>query len=187
MKAGQLVGLGMVRLRPDGRHVVVFERPVRHSVERVWSAISAPEERAVWAPGIRFDPAPDARFDIWFGDECEGPSHVSGHLSNFRPPRSIALGSISMELARPDGRVGGSLARTAGLRAPVGCVIHFSDVLWFDNKRTKVDFANAVLAGWHRFLDTLEIWLNEGRPALDLQEPDYAKVHVEGRDSLGNL
>jgi len=66
-------------------------------------------------------------------------------------------------------------------------VVHFSDVLWFDNKRTKVEFANAVLAGWHRFLDTLEIWLNEGRPALDLPEPDYAKVVVEGRDSLGGL
>ncbi|MYE22781.1 MAG: hypothetical protein F4Y01_02375 [Gammaproteobacteria bacterium] len=183
----QSIGRGIVRRRPDGYHIVAFERPVHHSVERVWSAITAPEERAVWAPGIRFDPAPDARFDIWFGDECEGPSHVSGHLSNFHPPRSIALGSISIELARPDGRVGSSLARTAGLRAPVGCVIHFSDVLWFDNKRTKVDFANAVLAGWHRFLDTLEIWLNEGRPALDLPEPDYARAFVEGRDSLGSL
>ena len=125
----------------------------------------------MWAPGIRFDPAPDARFDIWFCDECEGPSHASGHLSNYHPPRSIALGSIAIELAPTS----------------EGCVIHFSDVLWFDNKRTKVEFANAVLGGWHRFLDTLEIWLNEGRPALGLAEPDYAMAFVEGRDSLGSL
>lgn len=171
VKAGQSTGLGTVRRRPDGHHIVAFERPVHHSVERVWAAVTAPEERAVWAPGLRFDPVPDARFDIWFGDDCEGPSHVTGHLSNFRPPRSIALGSIAIELAP----------------APSGCVIQFSDVLWFDNKRTKVDFANAVLAGWHRFLDTLEIWLNEGRPALDLPEPDYARAFVEGRDSLGSL
>ena len=168
---GQPGGFGTVRLRADGHHIVAFERPVQHSVERVWSAVTSPEERAVWAPGIRFDPAPDARFDIWFSDECEGPSHVSGHLSNYCPPRTIALGSISIELAP----------------TRAGCVIHFSDVLWFDDKRTRVDFANAVLAGWHRFLDTLQIWLDERRPALDLPEPDYARLVVDGRDALGSL
>ena len=158
----------MVRRRADGHHVVAFERSVQHSVERVWRAIIEPAERAVWAPGLRFDPAPEARFDIWFGDECEGPSHVSGQLSNYRPPHSVALGSISIELAS----------------APGGSVVHFSDVLWFDGKRTSIDFANAVLAGWHRFLDTLEIWLDDGRAAPDLQEPDYAKVAVAGRELL---
>ena len=166
--AGQSGEFGMVRRRADGHHVVAFERSVQHSVERVWRAITEPAERAVWAPGLRFDPAPEARFDIWFGDECEGPSHVSGQLSNYRPPHSVALGSISIELAS----------------APGGSVVHFSDVLWFDGKRTSIDFANAVLAGWHRFLDTLEIWLDEGRAAPDLQEPDYAKVAVAGRELL---
>ena len=166
--ARQSGGFGTVRRRADGHHVVAFERSVQHSVERVWRAITEPAERAVWAPGLRFDPAPDARFDIWFGDECEGPSHVSGQLSNYRPPHSVALGSISIELAS----------------APGGSVVHFSDVLWFDGKRTSIDFANAVLAGWHRFLDTLEIWLDDGRAAPDLQEPDYAKVAVAGRELL---
>ena len=160
-------GFGSVR-RSGCRHLVAFERLTEHSVERVWRAITAPEERAVWAPGIRFDPAPGASFDIWFGGDCEGPSHVSGHLSNYCPPRTIALGSISIELTP----------------VPTGCAIHFSDVLWFDGKRTKVEFANSVLAGWHRFLDTLAIWLDEGRPALDLPEPDYADVAVPGRDGL---
>ena len=63
-------------------------------------------------------------------------------------------------------------------------MLEFSDVLWFDGKRSNVDFANAVLAGWHRFLDTLEIWLDEGVAALDLKEPDYAAVDVRGRDAL---
>ena len=167
-RAGRPAGFGTVRRRADGRHIVAFERSVQHSVERVWRAITEPAERAVWAPGLRFDPAPEARFDIWFGDECEGPPHVSGQLSNYRPPHSVALGSISIELAS----------------APGGSVVHFSDVLWFDGKRTSIDFANAVLAGWHRFLDTLEIWLDDGRAAPDLQEPDYAKVAVAGRELL---
>lgn len=159
---------GIVQLREDGRHIVVFERTVKHPRSRVWEAIAAPGERAVWAPGIHFEPHPDAPFDIWFGDECEGTAHVSGQLGAFDPPKAIQLGSIRFDLEA----VGS------------GCVVTFSDVLWFDGERPKVDFANAVLAGWHRFLDTLEIWLDEGRPALDLSEPDYAKVFVEGRDSL---
>ncbi|MDE0660445.1 MAG: hypothetical protein F4029_01085 [Gammaproteobacteria bacterium] len=65
-----------------------------------------------------------------------------------------------------------------------GCLLEFSDVLWFDDSRSRFHFANAVLAGWHRFLDTLEIWLDEGVSALDLPEPDYSAVDVPGRDSL---
>ena len=96
------------------------------------------------------------------------PGPRSGRLAQFEPPTAIQLGSIRLELQAVDD----------------GCQITFSDVLWFDDKRAKTDFANAVLAGWHRFLDTLEIWLDERRPALDIQEPDYAKVHVDGRDAL---
>jgi uncharacterized protein YndB with AHSA1/START domain len=159
---------GEVRRREDGQTIVYYERPLRHSIGRVWAAVTAPEQRAVWAPGLRFEPQPDARFDIWFGDECEGPAHVSGTLSAFEPPTAVEIGSIRIELVD---------------QAP-GCLLIFSDVLWFDGKRTRVDFANAVLAGWHRFLDTLEIWLDEGVAALDLVEPDYAAVDVPGRDDL---
>ena len=52
---------------------------------------------------------------------------------------------------------------------------------WFDDKRTKTAFANAVLGGWHQFLDRWEIWLDEGRADLRLKEPDYAGIDVPGR------
>ncbi len=159
---------GEVLTRADGHVIVRFERPLRHAVSRVWGAITEPAQRAVWVPGLRFEPSPEAPFDIWFGDECEGPAHVSGRLSAFDPPTTIEIGSIRMELAA-EGE---------------GCLLVFSDVLWFDEKRTRAAFANAVLAGWHRFLDTLEIWLDEGVSALDLPEPDYAAVDVPGRDGL---
>lgn len=161
-------GYGEVRRRGDGHVIVRFERPLRHPIGRVWAAVTEPAQRAVWAPGLRFEPQPGAPFDIWFGDECEGPAHVSGKLAAFEPPTAIEIGSIRMELAA----------------AGEGCRLVFSDVLWFDEKRTRADFANAVLAGWHRFLDMLEIWLDEGVSALDLPEPDYAAVDVPGRDGL---
>lgn len=159
---------GTVHSGDDGHTRVIFSRSLSHSVDRVWAAIVEPTERAVWVPGIRFEPERNARFDIWFGDACEGPSHVSGELDPFEPPTRLGLGSMRFKLEA----------------APQGCELTFSDVLWFDDKRSNVDFANAVLAGWHRFLDTLEIWLDEGVSALDLEEPDYSVVDVPGRDVL---
>ena len=146
----------------------VFRRRLGHAPARVWSAITDPVERAVWVPGIHFEPVPDSGFDIWFGDACEGPAHVSGRVEIFDPPRRLRLGSMQFALTPIDG----------------GCLLEFTDLLWFDDARSRVDFANAVLAGWHRFLDTLEIWLDEGMAALDLPEPDYSAIEVPGRDSL---
>jgi len=159
---------GSLRQRQDGNVVVQFERRLAHPVQRVWDAIAEPEQRAVWCPGIRFEPAPGARFDIWFGD-CDGEPHVFGQLAEFNPPHSIALGSIRAEL-RPDG--------------DDGCVLAFSDVLWFDDRRTRRDFANAVLAGWHQFLDRWQLWLDEERAAPLLAEPNYADIDVPGRERL---
>ena len=157
---------GIVRRDDDGRHRVVFERLIRHRIVRVWAAIAEPEQRAVWCPGIRFEPMPGARYNIWFGDECEGPSHVSGTLGTFEPPRRLSLGSIDIQLTPADDD---------------SCVLRFADVLWFDDKRTRTAFANAVLGGWHQFLDRWEIWLDKGRADLRLKEPDYGRIDVPGR------
>ncbi|MDE0421384.1 MAG: hypothetical protein OXK76_10945 [Gammaproteobacteria bacterium] len=159
---------GEVRRHGERQLAVVFRRRLGHAPARVWSAIAEPVERAVWVPGIRFEPAVDVRFDIWFGDACDGPAHVSGRIEVFEPPTRLQLGSMQFALAPDDG----------------GCLLEFTDLLWFDGTRSRVDFANAVLAGWHRFLDTLEIFLDEGVAALDLPEPDYAAIDVPGRDSL---
>jgi len=147
---------------------VVFHRRLGRAPARVWAAIAEPAERATWVPGIQFEPVPNGRFDIWFDDACEGPAHLSGRLAAFEPPRLLELGTVRFELT-PTGE---------------GCLLEFSDVLSFDESRSRFDFANAVLAGWHRFLDTLEIWLDEGVSALDLPEPDYSTVDVPGRDAL---
>ena len=169
MTAPSSADYGVVEKRADGHDYVVFKRRLPYPVDDVWRAISEPEQRAVWVPGIRFDPVPDAPFDIWFGDECDGPAHVSGRLEDFDPPRTLRLGSIRFELAA-DGADGN------------GCRLTFTDVLWYDGKRTKRAFANAVLGGWHQFLDRLSIWLAEGRAALRLAEPNYEKIDVPGRE-----
>lgn len=156
---------GKVEKRADGCAYVVVERRLPYSVDDVWRAIAEPAQRAVWVPGIRFDPV----FDIWFGDQCDGPAHVSGRLGDFDPPRTLRLGSIRFELAA-DGADDSE------------CRLTFTDVLWYGGKRTKTEFANAVLGGWHQFLDRRAIWLAEGRAELRLAEPDSAEIDVAGRE-----
>ena len=158
---------GKVGTAPDGRRGVLFERLLAHPVAAVWAAIADANRLGVWSPGIRFEPRPNGRFNIWFGDECEGPAHVEGTVAAFEPQRLLQLGTIRFELAPMPAEGGGE-----------HCRLKFSDVLFYDDKRTKTAFENAVLAGWHQFLDRLAIYLAEGRAALDLPEPDYADVNV---------
>ena len=87
-------------------------------------------------------------------------------LGAFEPPRRLSLGSIDIQLTPADDD---------------SCVLRFADVLWFDDKRNRTAFANAVLGGWHQFLDRWEIWLAEGRADLRLKEPDYGRIEVPGR------
>ena len=157
---------GSVRNLPDGRPGVLFERLLAHAAADVWSAIADAERRAVWVPGIRFEPRANGRFEIWFGDSCEGPAHLDGTVAAFEPERLLQLGTIRFELT-PVPAAGGE-----------GCLLRFSDVLAYDGKRSKRAFENAVLGGWHQFLDRLEIYLAEGRSAFDLPEPNYAVVDL---------
>ena len=158
---------GIVSTAPDGRPGVLFERLLEHPVATVWAAIADAKRLAVWSPGIRFEPRPNGRFNIWFGDECEGPAHVAGTVAAFERQRLLQLGTIRIELA-PEATGTGDER----------CRLKFSDVLFYDDKRTKRGFENAVLAGWHQFLDRLEIYLAEGKSALDLPEPNYADVNI---------
>ena len=125
---------------------------------------TASEQRAVWCPGIRFEPKPDARYDIWFRRRVQRPIPRIRHPRHLRPAPPPHP-SIDIQLAPTD----------------AGCLLTFADILWFDDKRTKTAFANAVLGGWHQFLDRWEIWLTEGRAALRLKEPDYSRIDVPGR------
>ena len=158
--------LGSVGQLDDGGAFVLFNRRLAHSVERVWAAITDPEQLAAWAPGFSFEQTVGGKLEIWFGGDCEGPAHVTGTVTEYDPPRVLAMGSMRFEL-EPDGD---------------GCLLRFTDVLHFAGPRTKTEFSNSVLSGWHRYLDHLEHWL-EKRP-IDHDQPemvDYSLLDVPGR------
>jgi hypothetical protein len=57
----------------DGLTVLRFERRLDHSVERVWRAITEPEELSNWFPAVRElqvteSDAPSLLVGAWFGD-----------------------------------------------------------------------------------------------------------------------
>ena len=156
---------GTVHELPDGQVQVRFERLLPYSVDTVWAALTEQEQLDAWIPGLQFEAKEGGTYQIWFGGDCEGPAHVSGTVTAFDPPNVLALGTIRWELSE-----------TAD-----GCRLLFSDVLVFEGERSRKQIADAVLGGWHRYLDMLEDAL-AGRPVEpDLPEPDYSVRDVPGR------
>ena len=156
--------LGAVGKLDDGRSHVLFKRQLKHPIDTVWRAISDPEQLAIWFPEIKLDARLGGTFEIWFGGDCDGPPHVAGTVSRFEPPHVLELGSMRFELEA-----------TAS-----GCVLAFTDILHFEGPRSDTEIANAVLGGWHRFLDVLEDAL-DGTTDVERLEPDYSKIDVPGR------
>jgi len=156
---------GRVIKHGDGRCTVVFERHLPHPVEKVWAAITDPDHLARWFPGIKVELRQGGKFSIRFGGDCDGPSHVSGEVAIYEPPRRLQLGSMLYELER----------------AGTGCLLRFSDVLQFTGARSNTDIANSVLAGWHSYLDRLEESLATGAATEPRPELDYAQIQVAGR------
>lgn len=160
--------LGSVGTLDDGRRFVVFERALSHPVEVVWDAITDPEQLAHWFPGLRLERREGGKFEIWFGEGCEGGSaHVSGVVTRYEPPRVLECGTMRYELA-PTSQ---------------GCLLTFTDVVPFEGPRSDAEIINSVLGGWHKYLDLLEFALSDGTAdPRDEPEFDYSLVDVPGRD-----
>jgi uncharacterized protein YndB with AHSA1/START domain len=158
---------GTVGELDDGRVLVAFERQLPHPIEKVWRAITDPAELASWFPGINIELTLGGEFQIWFGGGYEGPAEVSGSVLELDPPNLLQLGSMRYELTRTDS----------------GCQLRFTDILHFDDKRSRQQFAVSVLGGWHAHLDRLSKVLDEIK-VEDVPEPDYSVLDVPGWEVL---
>jgi uncharacterized protein YndB with AHSA1/START domain len=159
---------GQIGKLADDSVYVAYERQLPHPVEKVWRAITDPNELGRWFPGMTLDLKQGGKFKIFFGGECEGPAHISGHVIEFDPPSVLQMGSMRYELQANE----------------AGCLLRFSDILHFDGQRTRQEFAVSVLGGWHAYLDKLELAL-DGRPVVeDVVELDYSMIKVPGWEVL---
>jgi uncharacterized protein YndB with AHSA1/START domain len=135
--------------RHDGHQLIRFERRLAHPVERVWRALTEPDELAAWLALTELDLEVGGRVVLtWQNTDEEGNTAVArGTVSALDPPRLLEFdtdihGRLRWEL-EPDGD-GTALSFSAEVDLPD-------------------EYESEVIAGWHIHLDHLEDAL-EGQP-----------------------
>lgn len=143
----------------DGRPALRFERRYRHPMERVWRAITDPNEMAAWFPSdVDGDRAVGA--ELTFGDEAQRaaaieagePTRVEGPMFRgtvvaYDPPKVFSF------------TWGGELLRLELLPDGDGTLLVFTQVL----SHQSVAARNG--SGWHQCLAQLDALLGEGAGA----------------------
>jgi uncharacterized protein YndB with AHSA1/START domain len=125
----------------DGRHLLRFERRLAHSPERVWRAITEPDQLEKWFPAaVDVDLVTGGKMVFTFREkDVDSPD---GQVTELDPPRVFAFDwgheNLRFEL-RPEGQ---------------GCVLVFTHR--FEDRSGAARFA----AGWHLCLDVLEAELD---------------------------
>jgi uncharacterized protein YndB with AHSA1/START domain len=140
----------------DGRYVVRFERRLAHPPEKVWRAITDPDQLASWFPAdIEGDREVGGRLRFVMR---EGDDGGEGEVTEHDPPRLFEYtwgGQVLRWELRPDGED--------------GCILVLTNTV--DDR----DQATWNAAGWHACLDALESLL-ASRPL------DWAMVHGQAAE-----
>jgi uncharacterized protein YndB with AHSA1/START domain len=152
-----------------GKRVLRFERRLDHPVERVWAALTEPEQLAGWlAAADELELAEGggwlAEADLglvaggrvqlrWLNNDDEGGTAVAtGTISALEPPRVLEFDTGRFGTLRWELREDGS-----------GCVLTFTSGL---PEEFPEEMAAQTMAGWHSHLDLLADAL-AGRPVVD--------------------
>jgi uncharacterized protein YndB with AHSA1/START domain len=146
--------------RRDDQHVIRFERRLAHAVERVWRALTEPDEIAGWlARADELELVEGGRVVLtWQNTDLEGNTATArGTVSRLDPPRLLELdtdihGVLRWELS-PDGD---------------GCALRFTAQV-----ELPPEYETEVPAGWHIHLDHLETVLDGGT----IDWPNWGRDH----------
>jgi uncharacterized protein YndB with AHSA1/START domain len=147
----------------DGRYVVSFERRLAHPVERVWAALTRPDELIGWWGDADVELAEGGRFNLrWLNSDDQGRTMtMRATIAKLVPERLLVLdgdlhGRLRWELT-PDGD---------------GTLLSFRSTLKLDP-----EYETLIMAGWHFHLDALQRHLEGG--STDLVEiPDWEPIHA---------
>lgn len=138
----------------DGKPVLRFERRLNHPPEKVWRAVTEPDELAHWFPAkVDYELKPGA--PITFVDEDMGPEPTTGEVLEADPPRVFVFSwtdnVFRIEIV-PDG---------------AGSVLHFSHTLGTSDQWGDERFAAQHAAGWDVCLDHLVASMDGVEPGKD--------------------
>ncbi|MEV6271011.1 SRPBCC family protein [Kribbella sp. NPDC051936] len=145
----------------EGRSVLRMERRLRHSAEKVWRALTEPEQLARWFPAsVNLQPRIGSTVEYLMDGEPAG----GGEVLEFDPPRVFAI------------TWNGEVLRWELLPADSGCLLVMSHT--FDDRFGAASFAS----GWTLCLDGMEMIL-DGK-SIDV-EPDTGSLHDRFVELLG--
>ena len=142
---------GTIETRDDGTRVLRYERRLRHPIDRVWAAITEPDQIEAWLARAELDAVEGGRVRLeWLNTDENGDPYgpvAVGTVTRVDPPRLIEYdvdvhGRLTWEL-RPEGDET-HLTFTAASKVPD-------------------DQLASTLAGWHVHLDFLEEALDGAR------------------------
>ena len=163
MEPQALVADGVLEKR-DGKDVLRFERHLAHPIERVWAALTEPDELVNWWGEAEVDLSEGGRYTMRWLNTNEHGNGIVMHatITRLKPPnlletRGDVHGVLRWEL-HPDGN---------------GTVLAFSSTLDLPE-----EYRTMVLAGWHYHLDALAETL-EGCPVdiANLPNARWERVH----------
>jgi uncharacterized protein YndB with AHSA1/START domain len=130
----------------DGRHQVRFERRLSHPIDRVWAAITEPNEIEAWLASAELEPAPGGRVRLEWLNTGDEEVVARGTVTAIDPPRLLTLdtdahGTLTWEL------------RESGDATDLTLTV----VLAMPDEHVTMN-----VAGWHVHLDFLDDWLDDG-------------------------
>jgi uncharacterized protein YndB with AHSA1/START domain len=144
--------LGTLEQR-DGKHVICFERHLRHPIERVWDALTDPDELIGWWGRVERDLQPGGSFDVtWLntrdheGNEVSEPFTMHAQITTLDPPNLLEMSSAEHGVLRFE------LVATHD-----GTFLRFSAT-----GDVPEEIRLPALAGWHTHLDALATVLDGG-------------------------
>jgi uncharacterized protein YndB with AHSA1/START domain len=148
--------------RAGDQYVIRFQRRLNHSVERVWRALTTPQELLNWWGDVTIDLVPGGDFTVrWLNTDDQGNSFtMHATITALEPPCLLETsgdghGVLRWEL-RPDGDA---------------TVLTFSSTLDLPD-----EFRMLAPTGWHLHLDALAAVLDGG--SVDLVKiPGWEGIH----------
>ena len=164
-----MTSLGTLETRDDGKVVIRFERRYDHPIERVWAALTQPDQMIGWWGKGTVDLREGGEFKVVWLNEHEGErASMNARITALDPPRLLETkgdmhGNLRWEL-EPDGD---------------GTRLRFSSTLDLpEDQRT------SVIAGWHTHLDALDAVLSGGSVDLVNIETLWEPIHERYVEAL---
>jgi uncharacterized protein YndB with AHSA1/START domain len=156
------MSLGTLEQQSDDTATIRFVRRLAHPIDKVWQAITQPEEMLRWWGDGEVDLREGGSFVVRWLNTLEDGTRAEMHatITRLEPPRLLETdgdvhGVLRWEL-EPDGDA---------------TVLTFSSTLALPD-----EFRTKVLAGWHWHLDALADALDGGRADL-VELPGWEDVH----------